>query len=100
TSSPAIVVSATGTYHWIASYVSGDTAKNASTITACGAPNENPIVNPRPTSLTTNAGGPYVLGADGTVALSDTATLSGGTSGAGGTITFRLFRDNECLNQV
>ncbi len=85
--SPAIVVSATGTYHWIASY-NGDT-KNFGTTSACGAPNENPVVNPRPTTLTTNAGGPFVLGADGTVALSDTATLSGGTSGAAGTITVK-----------
>jgi len=100
TSSPPIVVSATGTYHWIASYVSGDTSKNASTTSACSAPNENPVVNPRPTSVTTNAGGPYVLGADGTVALSDTATLSGGTSAAGGTITFMLFSDSACANQV
>jgi uncharacterized repeat protein (TIGR01451 family) len=98
TSSPAIVVSATGTYHWIASY-DGD-ANNTGTTSACGAPNENPVVNPRPTSLTTNAGGPFVLGANGTVDLSDTATLSGGTSGAGGTITFMLFSDSECLNQV
>jgi len=100
TSSPPIVVSATGTYHWIASYVSGDPTKNASTTSACGAPNENPIVNPRASSLTTNAGGPFVLGADGTVALSDTATLSGGTSDAGGTITFMLFSDSGCANQV
>jgi uncharacterized repeat protein (TIGR01451 family) len=99
-SSPAVVVAATGTYHWIASYVSGDTSKNANTITTCGAPNENPVVNPRPTSLTTDAGGPFVLGGDGTVALSDTATLSGGTSGAGGTITFMLFSDSGCAKQV
>jgi len=100
TSSPSVVVSAAGTYHWIASYVSGDTSKNANTITECGAPNENPVVNPRPTSLTTDAGGPYLLGAGGTVDLSDTATLSGGTSDAGGTITFMLFSDSGCLNQV
>ena len=99
-SSPAIVVSATGTYHWIASYASGDTTKNANTITECGAPDENPVVNPRSTSLTTDAGGPFVLGADGTVALSDTATLSGGTSDAGGTITFMLFSDSGCVNQA
>jgi uncharacterized repeat protein (TIGR01451 family) len=99
-SSPAIVVSAAGTYHWIASYVSDDTTKNKSTISTCGAPNENPLVNPRPTELTTDAGGPFVLGADGTVALSDTATLSGGTSDAGGTITFMLFSDAACSSQV
>ncbi len=95
--SPAIVVSAVGTYHWIAIY-SGDN-NNAGTTTACGAPNENPVVNAQ-TSLTTNAGGPYVLGADGTVALSDVAHLSGGTANAGGTITFMLFSDDACSNQV
>jgi uncharacterized repeat protein (TIGR01451 family) len=98
-SSPPIVVSAAGTYHWIASYVSGD-ENNADTTSACGAPNENPVVNPRETNLTTDAGGPFVLGADGTLALSDTATLSGGTSGAGGKITFMLFSDAGCANQV
>jgi uncharacterized repeat protein (TIGR01451 family) len=52
------------------------------------------------TALTTNAGGPYILGANGTVALSDTATLSGGTSDAGGSITFMLFSDAACSKQV
>jgi uncharacterized repeat protein (TIGR01451 family) len=98
--SPTITVAVAGTYHWVASFTSDDTEKNANTTTDCGAPNENPVVNPRPTTLTTNAHGPFVLGADGTVALSDTATLSGGTSGAGGTITFMLFSDSACANQV
>jgi uncharacterized repeat protein (TIGR01451 family) len=93
-SSPAIVVSAAGTYHWIASY-NGD-ANNVATTSACGAPNENPVVNPRPTSLTTDAGGPYRVGAG----LTDTATLSGGTSDATGTITFMLFSDAGCTVQV
>jgi uncharacterized repeat protein (TIGR01451 family) len=52
------------------------------------------------TALTTNAGGPYSLGANGTVALSDVAHLTGGTSTAGGTITFMLFSDNACSTQV
>jgi uncharacterized repeat protein (TIGR01451 family) len=98
--SPTITVDAAGTYHWVANFTSDDTQKNANTTTECGAPNENPLVNPRPTTLTTDAGGPFVLGSDGTVALSDTATLSGGTSGAGGTITFMLFSDSACANQV
>jgi uncharacterized repeat protein (TIGR01451 family) len=96
--SPQIVVSATGTYHWIASY-NGDN-NNAGTTTQCGDPHENPVVNARPTTLTTNAGGPFLLGADGTVALSDVAHLSGGTSSAGGDITFMLFSDNACSTQV
>ncbi|HEX6680174.1 MAG TPA: hypothetical protein VF063_05970, partial [Gaiellaceae bacterium] len=96
--SPSIVVSAAGTYHWVASY-SGD-LNNAAATTQCGAPNENPLVNARPTTLTTNAGGPYLLGADGTVALHDVAHLVGGTSNAGGNITFMLFSDNACSTQV
>jgi uncharacterized repeat protein (TIGR01451 family) len=92
--SPAIVVSAAGTYHWIAAY-NGD-PNNVGTTSACGAPNENPIVNQRPTSLTTDAGGPYRIGSG----LSDTATLSGGTSDATGTITFMLFSDASCTVQV
>ena len=52
------------------------------------------------TALTTNAGGPYSLGANGTVALSDVAHLTGGTSTAGGTITFMLFSDAACSVQV
>jgi uncharacterized repeat protein (TIGR01451 family) len=98
--SPSITVTAAGTYHWVASFSSDDPEKNADTTTDCGAPNENPVVNARETSLTTDAGGPFVLGANGTVALNDTATLSGGTSGAGGTITFMLFSDAACANQV
>jgi uncharacterized repeat protein (TIGR01451 family) len=96
--SPSIVVSATGTYHWVASYSGGN--NNTGTTTACGAPNENPVVNARPTTLTTNAGGPFLVGADGTVALSDVGHLSGGTSSAGGHITFMLFSDNACSNQI
>jgi uncharacterized repeat protein (TIGR01451 family) len=91
---------ATGTYHWVASYASGDTTKNTNATTLCGDPNENPVVNARATQLTTNAGGPYVLGADGTLALSDVAHLTGGTSKAGGQITFMLFSNSDCSTQV
>src|SRR5207244_331064 len=97
--SPPITVSAAGTYHWVASYHSGD-ANNSDSATACLDANENPVVNPKGTTLTTNAGGPYTLGANGTVALSDIAHLSGGTSNATGTITFKLYSDAGCLNQV
>src|SRR5204862_5975938 len=48
-------------------------------------------VNPKQTSLTTDAGGPFAIGANGTVSLTDKATLSGGTSTATGTITFKLY---------
>src|SRR5207247_2412631 len=97
--SPAITVNAAQTYHWVASYVSGD-ANNKDAATACGDANENPVVNPLGPALTTNAGGPYTLKADGTVDLSDTATLKNGTSNATGTITFQLFSDAGCTKQV
>ena len=89
--------SATGTYLWTATY--GGDQHNKGSSTACGDAHESSTVTAA-TDLTTNAGGPFVLGANGTVALSDTATLSGGTSNAGGTITFMLFSDAACSNQV
>jgi hypothetical protein len=48
------------------------------------------------TSLTTSATGSVTIGSP----ISDTATLSGATSDAGGTITFHLFSDNQCTNEV
>src|SRR5438552_9593408 len=44
------------------------------------------------TTLTTNATGPVTIGSP----ISDTATLSGATSGAGGTITFHLYSNAAC----
>jgi uncharacterized repeat protein (TIGR01451 family) len=52
------------------------------------------------TALNTNAGGPFRLGVNGSVSLTDTATLSGGTSNAGGTITFTLYDDSGCTHSV
>src|SRR5207302_5692133 len=46
------------------------------------------------TQLTTDAGGPYTVGTNGTYTLTDTATLSGGTTSATGTITFSLYADD------
>src|SRR5262249_56094656 len=96
--SGTFTASAAGTYHWTADYSGqGNTLPSSS---ACGAANENPQVNKRPTSITTDARNPnsadgsYALGPNGTVALTDTATLSGGTTVATGTITFTLFADN------
>src|SRR5437016_3401814 len=68
----------------------GDT-NNKGSASACDDQNENPVVNPLQTSLTTNAGGPFAIGANGTVGLTDKATLTGGTSNATGTITFKLY---------
>src|SRR5439155_207497 len=97
--SPAITVNAAGTYHWVASYVSGD-ANNKDAATAYGDANENPMGNQLSRALSPTAGGPYTLKADGTVDLSDTATLKNGTSNATGTITFQLFSDAGSTKQV
>ncbi len=98
-------VTAPGTYHWIANF-SGDD-NNFSTSNVCNNPDghtaghdENVVVSPRGTSLTTDAGGPYTfnlaLGND----LFDIATLAGGTSDATGTLTFTLWSNTACDQTV
>src|SRR5207248_690068 len=57
-------------------------------------------VVPPTTTLTTNAGGPYDLGVNGTIALTDIANLSTGRSHTTATTTFKLYSDAGCLNQV
>jgi hypothetical protein len=85
---------AVGTYFWTASY-SGDLT-NAPSATACGDANESSVVIKAKPSLATNAAGPVTIGNP----ISDTATLSNATSDAGGTITFHLFSDAGCTNEV
>src|SRR5213075_2694129 len=65
------------------------------TSNGCNGTNENVVVNPRSPALSTNAGSDVTLGATGTD-LSDSATLSGATSDAGGTITYHLYRGADC----
>src|SRR5206468_1652570 len=86
--SPAIHVGSAGTYHWIANY--GGDANNSATANTCNGANENVVVNPRSPTVTTDAGGPFTLGADGTD-LTDSATLAGASTNATGTITYKLF---------
>ena len=95
--SPAIHVSSPGTYHWIANY--GGDVNNSATANTCNGANENVVVNPRSPTVTTDAGGPFTLGANGTD-LTDSATLAGGTTTISGTITFKLFSDANCTVQV
>ncbi|MDQ6615519.1 MAG: hypothetical protein M3083_12440 [Actinomycetota bacterium] len=85
---------AAGTYRWIAAY-SGD-ANNAAVTTMCNDANENVVVPPAtPKIMTQVAAATAVLG--GTI--SDTATLSNGSSPKG-TITFNVFGPNDatCAN--
>jgi hypothetical protein len=85
---------AVGTYYWTASY-SGD-LNNAPVSTKCGDANESSVVNKKQPSLSTSATASVTLGSP----ISDTATLSNATSDAGGTITFHLFSDSGCTNEV
>jgi uncharacterized repeat protein (TIGR01451 family) len=96
--SPSIHVTKAGSYRWVANYGGDD--NNEATHNGCNGENENLVVKPRDTSLTTDAGGPYRIGEGGTVDLTDTATLSGGTSDATGTITFTLYGPDSTPNST
>jgi hypothetical protein len=63
--------------------------------TACGDANESSVVNKKQPTLTTSATASVTIGSP----ISDTATLSGGVSPTG-TITFHLFSDAGCTNEV
>src|SRR3954469_18743239 len=78
-----------GTYRWIANY-SGD-ANNAATTNGCNGDNENVFVNKLQPSVTTNAGNAVTLGSP----LHGTATLTGATANATGTITFTLYGPDD-----
>src|SRR5207244_3795378 len=65
------------------------------TTNGCNGTNENVVVGPRSPALSTNAGADVELGATGNN-LSDSATLSGATSDASGTITYHLYRGADC----
>ncbi len=85
---------AVGTYYWIASY-SGD-AKNEAASTACRDANESSVVIKKQPMIATVAQTNVTIGDP----IFDVATLSGATSDAGGTITFRLFSDVACANEI
>jgi uncharacterized repeat protein (TIGR01451 family) len=76
-----------GDYNFTADVIIGGVTIASST---CGAANEKATASPLPPTLTTDAKGPYAP----TNSLTDTASLTGGTSDATGTITFTLFADD------
>ena len=76
---------AVGTYFWKADY-SGD-ANNAPSSSPCGAANESSVVNKKQPAVVTDATDSVTIGDS----ISDTATLSGATSDAGGSITFKAY---------
>ena len=78
-----------GTWHWVASY-GGDSNNNP---VASGKTDEPVEVTPAGPAITTK-----LSEADGTVgdSVNDTATLSGFTANAGGTVTYTVYSDNAC----
>ena len=87
--SDSFTPTAVGTYRWTADY-SGD-ASNQSASSPCNAPNESSVVNQASPNIVTNATQSATIGS----AISDTATLSGATTNAGGTITFKAYGPND-----
>ncbi len=81
---PSYTTTATGTYHWVAAY-SGDGGETYNPVRSNCADEGVVISNAAPTIATSQSAGGN-LG----VALSDTATVSGGFSPTG-TVTFTLF---------
>ncbi len=82
---------AAGSYRWIAHY-SGDT-NNVAVNTACNDSSENSTVNQAtPTLSTALVPSNPVVGQP----VYDTATLSGATNNAGGTVTYTVYTDSSC----
>ena len=81
---------ATGTYRWIASY--GGDANNSPVAGTCTSANESVLVSPRgPTMVTQVPNATVNFGAP----VSDTATITGSSVHAGGSITFKLYGPND-----
>jgi len=86
--------SAVGTYYWTAVY-SGD-LNNSGSQTKCGDGGESSVVIKKVPAISTTAAGPVTIGDP----ISDIAHLSNGTSDISGTITFHLFSDAQCSNEI
>ncbi|HEX6488122.1 MAG TPA: LPXTG cell wall anchor domain-containing protein [Candidatus Dormibacteraeota bacterium] len=83
---------AIGTYYWTASY-SGDTGNSASGPSGCGDAAESISVIQATSATVTNLSSGTVSVGD---QVSDSATVSGVTTNATGTVTFHVFTDNAC----
>jgi hypothetical protein len=92
--SASFTPSTVGSYYWIATY-SGDT-NNAGAAGSCGDAGEVSVVNQAHPQITTTTPTPSVT-IDSTI--SDVAHLTGGVAPTG-TITFHLYSDNACQNEI
>jgi uncharacterized repeat protein (TIGR01451 family) len=84
-----------GTYFWGVSYA-GDSHNNPVPL-VCGGSNEEIVVGPRSPAIATLLSASAV-NHGGTV--HDSATLSGATADAGGTVTYSVYSDSSCTTKV
>jgi hypothetical protein len=91
-SSPPITVFGAGTYHWRVSY-SGDANNFAVPLTACGDPGEDVFISRRAPSIVTSLSANQIEAGG---SASDSATLSGATGNAGGTVAYTVYSDAAC----
>jgi hypothetical protein len=101
-SSAAATITSAGTYCWRANFTTTTTGvPNAVDPTDATSQTECFVVTPVPSGVTTNATPTVVLGnpIHDIAHLTGTATQPDG-SPAGGTITFHLYSDSGCLNEV
>jgi uncharacterized repeat protein (TIGR01451 family) len=91
-----IVFNAAGTYYWQAAY-SGDANNNGATSNCL---DETVTISTNPVTINTSLSGQGQEGAEITVQINntvtDSATLTGATANAGGTVTYTVFSDDAC----
>jgi hypothetical protein len=89
---------AVGTYRWIASYVSSDKEHFADSAGKCNDPNEQTTVVKKQPTIATNA-----VATDNALprtSVKDTATVSGLTANATGSVMFTIYSNSSCTTVV
>lgn len=94
-SSGNVTVNSVGTYRFVAHY-SGDAA-NLPANTACNDANESVVIAPNQPTIATNLSATTV---NINTPVHDSATLTGVTANAGGTVTYNVYSGNVCTGST
>jgi hypothetical protein len=89
--SPPLTPSAAGTYQWVASYTSDNANNTSISKVGCGDQSETVRLAPSAPAIVTAASPGVTLGGS----VTDTASLTGATANATGTITWQLFGPDD-----